>query len=368
MADREFVLAPKTVTVTVALEPVYNILDSMMALSFGVNYSGLDEWVYRTIDNLSPERKHINKLVCDGFGGVLVPPLTNTPADFPAFIDYLAGEDPLVLRDRALDDICELTIDVTVPRPEREQLLADVEVYLNYIEAAYRKKYAEKMHEHTFEPDFFREVHALLNKPQEMQQLIVNHLRDMWHEVLEPEWQRVRPILQDAVDAFQQLDYSGLTVFEAIRAVTGRDMRGMWEEYLTGAEQLIFIPSVHTGPYITRFGDDPAVVPMIFGARLPEGARVISPALSRSELLVRLSALADDTRLRILELMGEHDELCAQDIITMLDLSQSAASRHLRLLTATGYLIERRQEVSKCYSLNHERVNDTSRALKRFMM
>jgi ArsR family transcriptional regulator, arsenate/arsenite/antimonite-responsive transcriptional repressor len=94
---------------------------------------------------------------------------------------------------------------------------------------------------------------------------------------------------------------------------------------------------------------------------------VTSPALSRSELLVRLSALADDTRLQILELLTQHDELCAQDVIEMLDLSQSAASRHLRQLTATGYLLERRREVAKCYSLNPQRVDDTLRALKRFL-
>ncbi len=370
MADREFVLAPKTVTVTVALEPVFSILDSMMALSFGEHYSGLNEWVYRTIASLSPERKHTNKLVCDGFGGAVVPKQTGVWHDFPTYIDHLAAEDPVVLRDRALDDICDLSfpIDMSVPKIEQARLLGDVEVYLGYLEETYRKKYAEKMHEFTFDADFYREVHTLLNDPPEMQRIIVAHLRDMWQEVLEPEWKRVAPILQDSVDAFQQLDYSGMTVFEAIRAVTGRDMRGLWEHLLSNAENLVFIPSVHTGPYITKFGDDPKTVPLTFGARLPEGARVTSPALSRSELLVRLSALADDTRLRILELMSEHDELCAQDIITMLDLSQSAASRHLRQLTATGYLIERRQEVSKCYSLNRERVNDISRALKHFLM
>ncbi len=92
-----------------------------------------------------------------------------------------------------------------------------------------------------------------------------------------------------------------------------------------------------------------------------------SPSLSRSELLVRLSAVADDTRLQILELLTQHEELCAQDIIRLLDLSQSAASRHLRQLTATGFLVERRNEVVKCYRINPQRVDDTLRALKRFL-
>ena len=147
--------------------------------------------------------------------------------------------------------------------------------------------------------------------------------------------------------------------------MTGRDFRGIWDEW---GKELIFVPSPHIGPYVTRFDAEKNVMSrIIFGARLPEGARVSSPALSRSELLVRLSGLADDTRLQILELLTTHDELCAQDVIEMLDLSQSAASRHLRQLTATGYLVERRREVAKCYSLNPQRVDDTLRALKRFL-
>jgi ArsR family transcriptional regulator len=363
MADRELVLAPKTVTVTVALEPVYSILNSMMELSHGEKYSGLDEWVYRTIAALSSERKHTNKLVSDGLSGAIIPVIGNTWLDFPSYIDHLAAEDAIVLRDRALEEVC----DAPEAKPDLRLLLDDVQAYLRYMEALYREKYAEKHPDFIFDPAFHTEVHALLNDPQAMKKLIVAHLRDMWDAVLAAEWKRVLPILQDSVNAFQQFDYSGLTVYEAIRAVTGRDMRGYWEEHFSRAENLIFIPSVHSGPYITKFGNDPTIIPLIFGARLPEGTRVSSPALSRSELLVRLSALADDTRLRILELLSDHDELCAQDIITMLDLSQSAASRHLRQLTATGYLVERRREVSKCYSLNPERATDTFRALKRFL-
>ena len=42
-----------------------------------------------------------------------------------------------------------------------------------------------------------------------------------------------------------------------------------------------------------------------------------------------------------------------------LDLSQSAASRHLKQLSATGYLLERRFSGAKCYKLNPQRIRDT---------
>jgi DNA-binding transcriptional ArsR family regulator len=126
------------------------------------------------------------------------------------------------------------------------------------------------------------------------------------------------------------------------------------------------VPSGHVGPYLGKFmvGDAFAIV---FGARLPEGIQYDAPDLSRAEILVRLSALADDTRLRILKFLAEDGEQRSQDIMRHLDLSQSAASRHLKQLSATGHLTERRCEGAKCYSLNSERIEDTLNATKVFL-
>jgi DNA-binding transcriptional ArsR family regulator len=107
---------------------------------------------------------------------------------------------------------------------------------------------------------------------------------------------------------------------------------------------------------------------VLFGARVPEGAQIHAPDLSRAEILVRLNALADDTRLRILKLISEGGELRSQEIMTRLELSQSAASRHLTQLSATGYLDERRCEGAKCYALNPRRIKDTLRAISAFLL
>jgi DNA-binding transcriptional ArsR family regulator len=106
---------------------------------------------------------------------------------------------------------------------------------------------------------------------------------------------------------------------------------------------------------------------LLFGARQPQGAVNLSPELSRSELLVRVTALADDTRLRILHFIAQNGEQRSPDVIRHLNLSQSAASRHLQQLSATGYLVERWREGSKWYSLNPDRIDDTFRALSRFL-
>jgi ArsR family transcriptional regulator len=82
---------------------------------------------------------------------------------------------------------------------------------------------------------------------------------------------------------------------------------------------------------------------------------------------VWLSALADETRLHILALLKEREQLCAQEVITMLDASQSTVSRHLRQLSASGYVREQRTEAGKCYRINHERFEATIDALETFI-
>jgi DNA-binding transcriptional ArsR family regulator len=153
--------------------------------------------------------------------------------------------------------------------------------------------------------------------------------------------------------------------------VTGREVPGSWEEKLSSLKRLTFIPTPHIGPYLVGLiGDTQARI--LFGAQPPRGAAAdagtkgAAPSMSRSELLVRLNMLGDDVRLQILELLVQEDELCAQEIISRLELSQSSASRHLAQLTATGYIKERRREVNKCYSLNRARVDDTLAALRTF--
>ncbi len=75
----------------------------------------------------------------------------------------------------------------------------------------------------------------------------------------------------------------------------------------------------------------------------------------------------DDARLNILRLVVDTGEARSADIIQLLDMSQSAASRHLQQLTAAGFLHERRCNGAKCYHLNAARVDDTLLALASFL-
>jgi DNA-binding transcriptional ArsR family regulator len=358
--DADLVSRTPVASLSVALEPAQNVLNSLVLLTAVDRFSGLDEWVTRTAAQMSPAERHRNRLVCEGLY-YAVQPDRRWPS-FSNYLDDLAARDPVEMRDRLLWNLSRACISRNPPgtqpamQIEPAALLSSADTYIRYLQD----------YEFEFDPALEVEAHALFSDPPRMKDLIVSHLSAIWQERMSAEWERVKPILQESVAAFQQIDLRRMSGFEALRLVTGQDPHEKWRDLIADSRQIIFVPSAHLGPYLRKFQEN-KLLWVLFGARLPEGASNSTSALSRSDLLVRLGALTDDARLRILSLLSQQDELCAQDIMVQLDLNQSAASRHLRQLSAAGYITERRRDVAKCYSLNRERINDTFRALDRFL-
>lgn len=360
MPEMDLYVAPDAQAVRVSLEPAFNGLNSLVLLNKADRLSGLDEWVTRTAAAAAPEVRRRHHLVFNGFYFALLP--QRSFPSFPTYVAALAAEEPVRLRDRLLD-----TYDRIPPRsadatpPDRAALLASEDTFLRYL--------LERFPPENVDPGMEAEAHTYLNDPPAMQALIVSHLEHMWTQVLAPEWARVTPMLQAAVAAMRQLPLDQLSLEEAARQITGQelDLETCWDGALEKAERVVFVPSAHLGPYLGRFAAGDTVW-VLYGARSPAGFPEVSPELSRADLLVRLNALADDTRLRIIRLILDRGECSSKDIMSELELSQSAASRHLKQLSASGYLKERRCDGAKCYSLNPERVRDLLQALSGFLL
>jgi hypothetical protein len=356
----EIIAPPKTLKVTFSLEPVFNAVNSLELLNETEAFSGLDEWVYQVVAALPPERLHRNAVVFVGLDPEVYL-LGEGWSSFPAWLDELAASDPKELRDLDLDRLLEQAkkaLDGELPTPG--QLLADRSQYLELVKRLYNCEEREDR----FDQAVHQEAYALLNDPPAMQDLIVTHMREMWEDVLAEEWERNLPMLQESVAAFQTLDFAGMSCADILRRVTGRELSGKCSKWQDEASQIVLVPSAHLGPYVGWIGSG-ETIRLLFGARVPEGVTAASPELSRSELLMRLNALSDETRLRILELLSSEDGLNSQEVMERLDLSQSAASRHLRQLAATGYLTVGRREGVKVFWVNGDRIDDTFGALKK---
>lgn len=62
-------------------------------------------------------------------------------------------------------------------------------------------------------------------------------------------------------------------------------------------------------------------------------------------------AFADETRLRILNLLKQKEELCVCELIEVLHMGQSKVSRHLAYLKRAGLVQDRKEGLWSYYSL-----------------
>jgi DNA-binding transcriptional ArsR family regulator len=359
VAEWDLIVAPSDVRVEFQVSAPLILFNSLHLITYYEDTdSGLHSWIAETSRSMTPEQKQNQKLVTMCFSESL---MAVDDISFPDYLQQFEQLDAIKIRDAALESLKEFPNFPGVPA-----LLEDETVFIDYL------RQANEIHKpgKPFEADLWQYAYALFANPPLLRQFILDHLRLMWDEYLAKEWKRSQAMLHESANAYRRKDYSGLNAYDAVEAITGRDMRGSdkMDELLDKARRLIFMPSPHLGPYISwqPLANRTECI-IMFGARMPKGAEAGSRALNRSELLVWLNALADDTRLKMLEMLLEHEELCAQDFIDMLELSQSSASRHLRQLAASGFLQVRRRDVNKCYTLNRARIDETLKALGRIV-
>ncbi len=357
---QEVLVRPTTTSIRISLEPTINIFHSLLLLAKTDEVTGFSDWVSETILSMSTIERRRHNLVMIGFF-FAVQPDRSWPS-FPTYIDHLESLAPLAFRDKLMNAYlrlpCQGEINETIYE-DVEAILTSTDTFLDFLSQRFSAEYVD--------PELETQAYAYISDPSSMQSMAVTHLRHMWDKYMSNEWRQVKPMLQDAVTAFRQVDFDQMSQIEAAEYITGQSIgEGKLQHMLENAESLIFVPSAHVGPYLSKFSHG-NVFGILFGARLPEGIEYYAPDLSRAEILVRLGALADDTRLRILRLISEDGEQRSKDIMRELELSQSAASRHLKQLSATGYLTERRCEGAKCYDINDGRVDSTLRALSAYL-
>lgn len=361
MPKTDAIVMPGVSTVDIRLDTVQTIMHSMLLMARSEELSGLNPWIYETVSALTPEQKATHYLVLIGVHYAVLP--TRLWKDFPTFLAHLKTTDPLTLRDRVLDFYlcCDPhDKDVQIIDATKDSLMENSDFFLEYLQSKFKAEYVI--------PEIEEQAFQLLKDPPKMQQVIVSHLEFMWQDFFEGEWERITPMLNDSVMAFGEMSFNNMKREEIVKYITGQELdEDYWDLKSEEFNQLIFVPSPHVGPYLGKFKYKNARG-VIFGARLPKDTKIHAPDLSINEITIRLSALADDVRLHILKLVSEEGELRSQEIMERLSISQSAASRHLKQLSATGYLIERRCSGAKCYTLNAERIQDTVRAVSAFLL
>lgn len=91
-------------------------------------------------------------------------------------------------------------------------------------------------------------------------------------------------------------------------------------------------------------------------------SKLLTPDLSKKAKLLELAG--DETRIRILCTLFEHNNVCVSDIAKSLKMSVAAVSHHLQLMQEFELTTSIRDGKNICYSLNK---NSLTKYLRQFI-
>jgi len=351
----------------VRLEPALNAFGSMILVAKGEDEPGFHEWVTKTRSQMSSEERFRHKLVMIGFHYAILPQVPGMT--FEEYLEDLESTPPSKFRDsllKAYAETCHREDLKDQNQPvDWDEVLSSAKSYVEFL----RQRFGDDGVDEEVET----RAHEYVIDPAALKQLVTGHVRWFWKNHLQAEWNRVRPMLEESARAFNQVDYGDMSRMEIMEFVTGKDVsseakwESKWGKEVLKADELIFVPNAHIGPYM-RADNIQDTFYIYFGAHLPEGSDIRVPELDRAEIVSRISALADDTRLQILRMIAEQGEMRSQEIMEAINLSQPSVSRYLSQLTAAGYLQERRANGAKAYILNRDRIEKTLQAVRAFLL
>jgi DNA-binding transcriptional ArsR family regulator len=274
-----------------------------------------------------------------------------------------APEEILQVRVRRLRQKALLELEPTAV-PDEATLMRDRTAFVDLVEQIHAAHGDSDMFNREEEEQLFDE----LTGGTAYRDKLAAGIEHLWEHYLKSEWPRVHGAIDTSIKAFTSIEIPGETLEEQVMFVTERDqLPEPWLSTLRAAREVVFIPSVHIGPFMILLDFDGTTAYIAGHARIPEGSTIQTAEFTRSELLIRLDALSDETRLRLLELAASRGTITTQEAMDVLDLSQSSASRHLTQLTATGLLSVDASERTKRYRLNATRIDDVCDGLKNLL-
>lgn len=214
------------------------------------------------------------------------------------------------------------------------------------------------------------EVIALLRDPRALKRRTIALYEGVWNAVLKAEWDAVAACLHEAANrgaAFLERGFA-----EAYAALTGQRLPDVLERPSPAITRIAFCPSAHLGGFVSYIAYEPDLIvyfpaiPLIDRCqareRTPATVDRGAAAASEAELLEAARALADPTRLRMVDLLLE-GELYAQEIVGRLGVAQSAVSRHLSQLERAGLITVEARRGAKFYAVDAVRLNSIAAAL-----
>jgi DNA-binding transcriptional ArsR family regulator len=204
------------------------------------------------------------------------------------------------------------------------------------------------------------EAAALLTSPQQLKLRTLALLDGFWRQTYQAEYERWLPELQRACRFAEALAHPAVEF--TFSQVTGRQLPDEVAAKLRGVERVVYCPSPNLGSFIQFVLREPDLI-LYFNAHsvlrdqpAPRATRrAAADTLDDDAVLDGLRALADPSRMRIVDMLREQ-ELYAQEIVGRLGISQSAVSRHLSTLEGAHLVSVRPANGMKYYAVDRARL------------
>lgn len=368
-------------------------VSALVLLYRAVPGSGLDPWLIAARRSLPDDLRYDLDLL-HGFSGRLVyyleePLMRYEPfspehehasfGDLMAFLEGMPPESYAAMAIRAIQRVrADQGLDQAPPVPTGNELRDEI-AWRRFIEPGLTTATSD-------------EVLPLFQDPGFLREKTIRLFRGVWDVLYREEYARQEPILRRAAERAAAVMDRGFGL--AFSDLTGNRIPATLLNAMNSVNRVIFCPSAHLGSFVSYVLYPPDLVVLFSaplwlervedksaatrnwrslaanGATKADGARTARalaatrsvalpgeiandelPLLSMEEQLDMLRALADPTRLRILDMLVG-GERYAREIVEELAIAQSAVSRHLSQLERAGLITVRPKGGMKYYSLD----------------
>lgn len=315
-----------------------SLMSAMSLICSAPHFEGLDAWLLET-------RQHLDPTFLDEMALVL-----GFPGCFQRFTReiYLAllAENPALSYEAFVEELDALPEDGYVEMAQRA-IATGIKPHLppEAVRALLRNSAA--LPEHLRLVNLRVDLNATLAFLKDLTQLkprFISIVERFWREVYQREWTATLPLMERSVTYHRRRRYR-LNFPDLFMAVTGRLLPASQTDQ--SPEQVCFVPSCYVGPFFSSMRHSQGIVVFYNCRATPVGRR----SGEGPGLFPLLKALADETRLQIMEMLRGR-EMYARQIVNRLGISQAAVSRHLKLMVSAGVLRVRREGGAKFYSVN----------------